>query len=232
MPRVRLKASTKKPAPDKPSARERILDAAEALFAEYGYHGTSIRGVAQAAEVDTFRTHYYFGSKEELFRQVLSRREDEFLRALSDSLDASLARAELGRPLSLEALIEAWVRPGLELIMGPDDKWKHYFRLQYRIGSHSEKEFATLMTERYRPVYARFIAAFASVLPAAQPKTIQWAFYFIEQIYLAVLNEDHRAPDFPEWRLRVTRIDETLRKMIPFYTAGFQALASRDYAVK
>ena len=226
-----LPKQTLETAPSRTSARERILDAAEALFADYGYHGTSMRAVAQAAGVDSFRTHYYFGSKEELFRQVLTRREDEFLLALSSSLDATLARAGSGT-LPLEALIEAWIRPGLTLIMSPEDKWKHYFRLHYRIGNTTEQEFATLMRDRYQPVYTRFIQAFEAALPAARPATIQWAFHFIEQIYVGVLNEDRQADDLPAWRLRIGSVDEALRRMIPFYTAGFQALASRDYAVK
>jgi AcrR family transcriptional regulator len=226
-----LPRQSREAAPPRTAARERILDAAEALFADFGYHGTSIRAVAQAAEVDSFRTHYYFGSKEELFRQVLTRREDEFLGALSESLDATLA-GNAGGAIALEALIEAWIRPGLTLIMGAEDKWKHYFRLHYRIGNTSEHQFATLMRDRYQPVYTRYIEAFTAALPAARQDTIQWAFHFIEQIYVGVLNEDHQASDHPPWRLRMTSVDEALRRMIPFYTAGFQALASRDYVVK
>jgi AcrR family transcriptional regulator len=47
--------------------REQILGAARASFAEEGFQGTTIRGVAARAGVDPALVHHYFGKKEELF---------------------------------------------------------------------------------------------------------------------------------------------------------------------
>jgi AcrR family transcriptional regulator len=44
-----------------------ILDAARAAFAEQGFHGATIRGIAARAQVDPALVHHYFGSKEDLF---------------------------------------------------------------------------------------------------------------------------------------------------------------------
>ena len=57
--------------PDKPSKSDRtrsaILDAAQRLFAERGYDGTTIRDVAAEAAIDPAMVIRYFGSKDELF---------------------------------------------------------------------------------------------------------------------------------------------------------------------
>ncbi|MEV4740586.1 TetR family transcriptional regulator [Streptomyces sp. NPDC049555] len=50
-----------------PGARERILGAARAEFAEHGYDKASIRGIAKAAGVDPALVHHYFGPKEQIF---------------------------------------------------------------------------------------------------------------------------------------------------------------------
>ncbi|WP_329280008.1 TetR/AcrR family transcriptional regulator [Streptomyces sp. NBC_00691] len=50
-----------------PGARERILEAARAQFAERGYDKTSVRGIAKAAGVDAALVHHYFGTKDEVF---------------------------------------------------------------------------------------------------------------------------------------------------------------------
>jgi AcrR family transcriptional regulator len=50
-----------------PGARERILEAARAEFAERGYDKTSVRGIAKAAGVDPALVHHYFGTKDEVF---------------------------------------------------------------------------------------------------------------------------------------------------------------------
>lgn len=51
--------------------RTRILDAAAGIFLTEGYDRTTIRAVASAAEVDAGLVTYHFGSKQELFRQVI-----------------------------------------------------------------------------------------------------------------------------------------------------------------
>ncbi|MFD3331694.1 TetR family transcriptional regulator [Streptomyces sp. NPDC058700] len=50
-----------------PGARERILEAARAQFAERGYDKASVRGIAKAAGVDPALVHHYFGTKDEVF---------------------------------------------------------------------------------------------------------------------------------------------------------------------
>lgn len=44
-----------------------ILDTARALFSERGFDGTTMRGIAQAADVDSALIHHFFLSKEGLF---------------------------------------------------------------------------------------------------------------------------------------------------------------------
>lgn len=54
-----------------PDTRQEVLQAARTLFAQRGFTGTSIRGVASAAGVDPSLVHHYFGTKEGLFRAAL-----------------------------------------------------------------------------------------------------------------------------------------------------------------
>lgn len=54
-----------------PDAREAILDAAVALFAESGYDRTTIRAVATHAAVDPALVYHYFGDKDGLLAEVI-----------------------------------------------------------------------------------------------------------------------------------------------------------------
>ncbi|MEU4212059.1 TetR family transcriptional regulator [Streptomyces sp. NPDC026206] len=65
-----------------PGARERILTAARAEFAEHGYDKASIRGIAKGAGVDPALVHHYFGPKEQIFATAV---EVAFTPALSAS---------------------------------------------------------------------------------------------------------------------------------------------------
>ncbi|MFP3914504.1 MAG: TetR/AcrR family transcriptional regulator [Actinomycetota bacterium] len=51
--------------------RGAILEAARIAFAETGYHGATIRGIAAAAGVDPALVHHYFGAKDDLFAAAI-----------------------------------------------------------------------------------------------------------------------------------------------------------------
>src|SRR5258708_33735099 len=54
--------------------KTRILDAAESLFMEHGFEATSLRSLTTAASVNLAAVNYHFGTKEDLFQAVLTRR--------------------------------------------------------------------------------------------------------------------------------------------------------------
>ena len=54
------------------SARKRVLRAARTLFAKRGYHNTTVREIAAHAHTNLASINYYFHSKDELYREVLS----------------------------------------------------------------------------------------------------------------------------------------------------------------
>jgi AcrR family transcriptional regulator len=66
--------------------RSQLLDAATRVFAEKGYHATTIADVARAAQVSYGSVYWYFDSKEALFRALMSDCES----ALRDHVDQAL----------------------------------------------------------------------------------------------------------------------------------------------
>ncbi|KPE52979.1 TetR/AcrR family transcriptional regulator [Chryseobacterium indologenes] len=59
------------------SKEENILFAAEKLFAEKGFDGTSTREISKAANVNISMISYYFGSKEKLYEKLVEYRMNE-----------------------------------------------------------------------------------------------------------------------------------------------------------
>lgn len=110
----RTRRSTRRPrraAPRRPRAarppdtRDRILDAAERLFAARGYDAVSIRSVLAAAHLNVSLVHYHFGGRDGLLEALLRRRlgpiTGERLRRLA-AVDAR------GRSASLEDVLRAY----------------------------------------------------------------------------------------------------------------------------
>lgn len=76
--------------------RQEILDTALDLFAENGYDRTSVREVARLVGLSQAGLLHYFSSKEELFSEVLRRR---------DARNEALYDANRGNPVTTEGLM-------------------------------------------------------------------------------------------------------------------------------
>src|SRR3546814_10370396 len=93
------------------STKDRILGAAEELFAQHGFSGTSLRQVTSRADVNIAAVNYHFGSKENLVTEVFRRRMDE----MSAQRLAQLRQAQEQAPGELEPILAAFVEPALAL---------------------------------------------------------------------------------------------------------------------
>lgn len=82
------------------SVKDRLVDAAEELFCERGFKGTSIREIAASAGCNIASVNYYFGSKEKLYEEVWHRH-------LIPMRDARIAGIN-------KIMSQAGVRPDLE----------------------------------------------------------------------------------------------------------------------
>ncbi|WP_136685508.1 TetR/AcrR family transcriptional regulator [Falsirhodobacter xinxiangensis] len=89
---------------------EEILDAAEVMFAEQGFAGTTLRQVADKLGVNPAMIAYYFQNKDNLFRSVFTRRGHAISAARMERL-AALS----GRSYDVEDLVKAFIEPAAAL---------------------------------------------------------------------------------------------------------------------
>lgn len=87
-----------------PATRRCLLEAAQRLFATRGYHGASIRDIVQACGVSNAALYYHFGSKQDLYFEVLG----EYVAAVVAQLQkADIGEASCRRRLARVALAYA-----------------------------------------------------------------------------------------------------------------------------
>jgi len=67
------------------AGRQRILDQALRLFSAHGYHGVSIRDIAQACGLSNAVLYYHFGSKRNLYFEVLREHISTLARSLQEA---------------------------------------------------------------------------------------------------------------------------------------------------
>lgn len=162
-----------------PDTKNRLLDAAERVFAERGYDGASMRSITQTAGSSVSAANYHFGGKEALWSAVLRRR----LAPMNEARLAALAG--LGpRPAPAE-VFEAYFRAPIERRsrVGTASHSSFQRHVMARLYTEAPERAHALKVELFGEVSARFHEALARAFPAAGEATL----LHIEQLAVAAL---------------------------------------------
>ena len=205
------------------ATKERILDAAETLFMEHGFEATSVRVITAAAGVNLAAANYHFGSKEELFQAVLTRRLDPMNQervALLDRLEHEAAPD----PLACERILDALFIPALKLARDPARGGANFLRLLGRAYADPAPFIRRFLSEQYASMIARFKAAFGRALPHMPRKELSWRLHFIMGALSYTLAGTDALKIIAELNPLETDNDELLlRRLAPFLLAGLNA---------
>jgi AcrR family transcriptional regulator len=206
-----------------PQTRERLLKAAESLFLEHGYDGTSARMITAAANANLAAVNYHFGGKEGLFHAMIARRLDALHEERLALLDA-YERIAGDRALTPERILAALFVPALRLAREPRRGGKDFLRLLGRAYVDPSPVLRAFLSERYAPSIARFKDAFARALPRLAPRELTWRLHFM----MGALAYTLAGAD--AWKLisALSPADGSndqllLRRLAPFLIAGLQA---------
>jgi AcrR family transcriptional regulator len=156
--------------------RTRILDAAEELFMQHGFEGTSMRLLTAKAGVNLAAVNYHFGSKHALIEAVFRRRLDPMNQARLACLEALEAE---GGPPAPEAILRAFVTPTLALVEDAKGGGRNFIRLLGRTYTEPAKPIRQLIGQMYAPIMDRFKSALARALPQMPPEELVWRMHFM-----------------------------------------------------
>ncbi len=207
------------------ATRERILDAAEHLFAARGFHGCSIRDITGEAGVDVALANYHFGSKQGLLEAVIARRAEDLNGERLARLDAVLASSP-GRKPPLEAIIDAFTHPLLDRSSRGSPGWKSYFALIAEV-NNSPEFGGLLMSRHFDPVVQRFISAMRLALPDAHDRDVYWAYHFLSGALTLTFAETGRIDKLSGGACHSSDLDSVHERLVPYCAAGFRALCLR-----
>lgn len=209
----------------RPPTRTRLLDEAEALFAERGYHGTSLRDITQAAGVEVAMANYHFGPKDALFGAVVTRRAGEHCAAVIGALEAATAAG--GAPLPVESVVHAFCAPTFHLAATGGEGWKRYFQLVSRTAvTPSHEPGLRPLHEAYGEVVRRYIAALRESLPGLAEPDLYRGFYLLQAMVSRLLAETGLLDRQSHRRVLGADYDGHLAMLVPFAAAGLRALAA------
>ena len=199
---------------------DRILDAAEQLFAEQGFSETSLRAITHRASVNLAAVNYHFGSKKALIQAVFTRFLDPFIHKLTLALE----NIEQKTPLETEALLHLLV----DQIMAVEARSKEDLtRCMQLIGlayNQQQGHLKQYLHQTYGDVFERFLKQLIQSCPQMPAGDRFWRVSFMLGSAVFTLSGAHalRAMAENEYDTRY-ELEDMLRKMVPFMAAGLRA---------
>jgi len=202
--------------------KQRLLDAAEALFAARGCHATSVRAITRKAGANLAAVGYHFGSKEALIQAVIDRRLTPLNQERLARLEAVVeTAATAGRPPAVAAILRAFIEPTVHFRTS-DPKGRDFIAFVARLVHEPEPGAQGHFFARMHPVFERYVQALCVALPEVAPEVVQWRFHFCigamaHTLFVAVAPPfpDHPTPDEVDG-------DHLVALLIPFLTAGME----------
>jgi len=203
------------------STKTKILDAAEQLFAEHGFNGTSLREITSQAEVNLAAVNYHFGSKKELIKAVMSRYLNELSPKLSSALTA-LSKKETAP--TLVEVFTAFVEPLTSLNTFKENGTSNFLQLLGRGYTDSQGFLRWFLTTQYPEVISSFVEAVQKAYPELTPEEIFWRLHFTMGTVVFTMSSsdaliDIAANDFD----KKLDISEVIQRVIPYVAAGVGA---------
>lgn len=201
------------------STKDRILAAAEELFARTGVARTSLRAITALARVNLAAVNYHFGSKEGLVEEVYRRRLEPLNRARLANLDRLEKRA---RKPSLEAVLEAFMSPVAKLARDPAQGGPTVMRLLGQTHAEAEAPFKTWFAGEYKQVLERYHAALCRALPGIPPEDVRWRLQFLIGALTYPVAERQLVELVSGEAIDPEDVNQIVERLLPFVAAGFR----------
>ena len=199
------------------STKDRILGAAEELFAQFGCAGTSLRQVTSRADVNIAAVNYHFGSKENLVNEVFRRRMDE----MSAQRLAALKAAVSDHPGELEPILAAFVEPALAMAQDRHGGGA-FIRVIARAYAEKNDGLRKFLSDQYGHVLREFAKAIAACMPSLTKEELYWRLDFLAGA-LTYAMADFGLIKRPSGVGEAAHRARAARELIRFAAAGFKS---------
>ena len=213
---------------DSPTTSERVLRAAEALFAERGFDTVSLRDITGAAEVNVAAVNYHFGSKDKLVDAVVERHvtpiNQERLRLLDEY------EAQPGEDaLPVRSILEAFLAPVLRHIVSGEMSEHLFGKFMGRL--IGERGYS--LPQTVRPLFGvmarRFSGALRKAVPELSEEGALWRMHFSFGVMSNTLTHGDTLQQISGGRAGDPPIEFLFEQIIEFCAAGIEGAGGVEH---
>lgn len=203
------------------STKERILNAAEQLFCDFGFDNTSLRAITSEADVNLASVNYHFGSKKQLIQEVLAR----YLQVLMPALDNEIkVLTEEPLTVSTEKLFGALVEPLLSLEQVRPNGTRVFVQLFARAYYESQGHLRRFITSHYKQELKNLNKALLLSVPHLEASEVFWRWHFALGSCVFTMASSRALSEIAaaEYEQKM-QIEDLIKKVIHYVAAGFSA---------
>jgi TetR/AcrR family transcriptional regulator, regulator of cefoperazone and chloramphenicol sensitivity len=205
--------------------RERLLDAAESLFAKHGFAATSVRAITAEVPCNLAAVNYHFGGKDQLYREMFHRRLGALREQRLATIRRAMKRAE--RP-SLEELLRTFTAAFLEPYVSESDG-RLWMRLVARELYEPHLPAEVFLEEIVVPVHGELAGALLEVCPDLDLTSARRATHSLIGQLTHFLHMDRYFSAAPGRLPGSLSLPELLDHVVTFSAAGIRSLAARNH---
>lgn len=199
--------------------KEQILAVAERLFAEQGFAGTSLRRVVREADVNLAAVHYHFGSKEGLFRAVVTHIAQPIVAAQLEQLSKC---TKANDPSEVESILEAFILPPLHVVLSTGEQCIYRARFMGRCRTEPDP-LQLIAKQEFRVSEQAFLDVLQRSLPDQSRTELAWKLDLVVATLIRVATEAGK----PGALLQGNTPDDiqmTVSRLVHFLAAGIRTL--------
>jgi AcrR family transcriptional regulator len=202
--------------------KQRILDAAEQLFAQHGFHGASLRAITAAAGANLAAVNYHFQSKDALIQAVLARKLGPINRRRFALLDALEAEAG-AKPVPLEKIVRAMIEPMLHSFGGTPDNSMSFSTVMGRMYIERNDRIERILVAELREAIRRFLTAIRRALPGLPPEELYWRLFFTIGAVIHTLSAPRMLSLISGGACSLSEAGHSLERLVAYVAAGLRA---------
>ena len=205
-----------------PDTKERVLDAAEQLFARVGYHAASLREITTLADVNLAAVNYHFGSKEALLEAVIVRRLTPLNEIRRGLLEALLQKAEMaGERPACRDVLRTFIEPTLRLRQQGTET-EDFVALIGRTLAEPRGIAMDIFMRHMGPLIQRIFHALSLALPNLSARDLFWRLHFTMGSLSHIMRCHDRHALVPDNVNIDLPVDELIESFLDFAVAGME----------
>ncbi|MDH5432983.1 MAG: TetR family transcriptional regulator [Gammaproteobacteria bacterium] len=200
--------------------KNKILNIAEALFAEHGFNETSLREITAEAKVNLASVNYHFGSKKSLIEAVFERYMEVFTNSLMNEM--AMLEKDVQNIKTLEVL-QTLIHPLMAVNHIRPDGSSVFMKLLGRAYSETQGHLRRFVMQKYSHVFLRFTRLLHKANPELSSESMFWRLHFMMGSFIFTLAGHEALQEISQSDFdRKVDIETILTRLIAFLAAGFE----------